>query len=150
QRRGDYGPNTRGYHELQPGRDGDQPAVHQNVGSAPGIIRADQLIGDAQLRAQASGFWLGGKERIRAGFKDKAVVALRPDHATQASGLLKQSPLKIRAGLPGLLQIEGSTEPSDPATDDGYALHASETIPEARASRVEASRASAATNVSEA
>ena len=107
------------------------------------------MIADTQFIAQARGIRLYAQKRIRAGFNHKAVMALRLYHTAQAVRFFKQHPLQVRAGAPRFLQIKSRAQTRDAASDDGYALHASDTIPEASASRVDASLAIAAMNVGE-
>ncbi len=76
-------------------------------------------------------------------------MPLSLDYAAETVRFFKQGPLQVCAGTASFFQIESRAQPRDAAADDGDSLHASETIPEASAMRVDASLANAATNVAE-
>jgi hypothetical protein len=107
------------------------------------------LIANAQVMAQAGAIGLCAEERIGTGFNHKAVAAFGLNYAAEPAGFLKQCPLQVYAGAPGFFQEESRAQSRNASADDSYLLHASETIPEANASRVDASLASAAMKVAD-
>jgi hypothetical protein len=86
ERREAGGQDFRRDQEHQPIGHFDEAAAGEDVGLALGIVRADELIADAESAGEISGPWLLRDEGIGAGFDDTSVDIFGAENAAEARG----------------------------------------------------------------
>src|ERR1035438_8349996 len=100
-------------------------SLHSEIaqGFSLGVVRADQLIGDAELLAQRNRPRLFGEERVRAGFHQAALHAIGIHGPTEPLAAFEKRVFQIGSGCTRLLQIKCGAQPGNASTDNGNALH---------------------------
>src|SRR5579859_57971 len=114
-----------GNDELQPFRQRNELAMQQYKRLAPGIVRADELVFEAELAAEVKGPGFFGEKRIGAGFNDATADLFAADDAAQTRALLKELPCKRGSTAAGLFEVVGRAQAGDAAADDADSLHES-------------------------
>ena len=110
-------------HEHQTVGHFDETAVSQNVGLAVGVVRADELVAEAESAAQIGGPGLFGDEGIGAGLHQASVDVFGAKHASQTRRRFVENVVDIGAGPALLFEGEGGGQAGNASADDGDAFH---------------------------
>ena len=117
------GQDLRRDHEHQAVGHLDQAAAGQDVGLAVGVVRADELVAEAQRAAEIGGPGLFGDEGIGPGLDHASVDVFGAENAAEPRRRFVESVFDVGAGAALFFEREGGGESGDASADDGDAIH---------------------------
>ena len=89
-------------HEHQAVGHGDQAAADEDVGFAIGVVRADQLIAEAERAAEIGGPGFFGDEGIGSGFDDAVLDVFGAEDAAEIAARIRRECIRLRRRGGGL------------------------------------------------
>ena len=96
-KRGESGGQDFGWHhEHEAVGHGDETAADEDVSFAIGVVRADELISEAESAAEVGGPGFFGNEGIRSGFYDAAVDVFGAEDAAEIGARIRRESSRVR------------------------------------------------------